>query len=88
MVLAEKEDGGARLDQEEKLSRLFDGEEVGDGLLDAVVEELEVFAVKALDEMAGGVGDGDADIYAADSDADGRRGFLRLSGGHRDCKEQ
>ena len=67
---------------------LFDGEKIGDGLLDAVVEELEVFPAEALDEMARAVGYGDADVHAVNSDADGRRGFLRLSGGHRDCKEQ
>ena len=67
---------------------LFDGEKIGDGLLDSVVEELEVFAAEALDEVAGTVCDGDADVHAVYGDADGWRGFLRLSGEHRDCKEQ
>jgi hypothetical protein len=58
VALAEEVDGGAGLDEEEKLRGLFDGEEVGDGLLDAVVEELEIFAAKAFDEAAGAVGYG------------------------------
>ncbi len=56
-------------------------------MLDAVVEELEVFAAEAFDEVAGAVGDGDADVDAVDGDADGR-GLLRLSPGQRGCAEQ
>ena len=47
-------------------------------MLDAVVEELEVFAAEACDEVAGAVGYGDADVDAVDGDADGWNRFLRL----------
>jgi hypothetical protein len=59
------------------LSGFFDGEEVGDGLPRIVIEDLEVFSVQTLDEVAGGVGDGDADVYAVYGYADGR-GLLGL----------
>jgi len=88
VVLAEKEDGGTGFHQEHELSRFFDGQEVGDGLLDTVVEDVEIFAAEAGDEMTGRVGDGGADVYAIDGDADGRSGFLRLSTGQRGCEEQ
>jgi hypothetical protein len=79
MVFGEEKDGGAGFDEEYELRGFFDGEEVGDGLLDVVVEEVEVFAAEAGDEVAGGVGDGDAHVYAADVHPDWRSGFLRLS---------
>jgi len=56
------------------------------GLLDAVVEELEVFAAEAFDEVAGAVGEVRR-RDAVDGDADGR-GLLRLSPGQRGCAEQ
>ena len=83
MALAEKKDGRAGFDEEYELRGFFDGEEVGDGLLDVVVEEVEVFAAEAGDEVAGGVGDGDAYVYATDGHPDWRSGFLRLSCGQR-----
>src|ERR1700738_2199291 len=77
-VFGVEKGGGAGLDEEHELSGLFDGKEVGDGLLDVVVEDVEVFAAEAFDEMAGGVGDGDAEVDAVYGYADGRGGFLRL----------
>ena len=64
VVFGEEEDRGAGFDEEHELGGLFDGEEIGDGLLDVVVEDLEVFAAEAGDEMTGGVGYGDADVDA------------------------
>jgi len=83
VALAEEIDAGTGFDEEQKLRGLFDGEKVGDGLLDLVVEDMEVFAAEAGDEMTGGVGDGDADVDAIDGDADGRGGLLRLGGRQR-----
>jgi hypothetical protein len=79
VVLAEEDYGGAGFDENEKLRGFFDGQEVGDGLLDVVVEDVEVFAAEAFDEVAGGVGDGDADVDAIDGYSDGWGGFLGLS---------
>src|SRR6266446_7329404 len=72
----------------EKLRGLFDGEEVGDGLLDAVVEDLEVVSAEAFDEATGAVGDGDADVHAIYGDADGRGGLLGLRPGRRRGQEK
>jgi hypothetical protein len=47
-------------------------------LLDVVVEDLEVFAAEAFDEVACGVDDGDAEVDAVYGYADGWSGFLRL----------
>ena len=43
--------------------------EIGDGLLDAVVEDVEVFAAKTINEIAVGIGDDDADVDAIHADA-------------------
>jgi hypothetical protein len=82
VILAEEEDRGARFDENEKLRGFFDGQEVGDGLLDVVVEDVEVFAAEAFDEVAGGVGDRDADVDAIDGYSDGPCGFLSLGDEH------
>ena len=79
MVFGEETDGGAGFDEEHELRGFFDGKEVGDGLLQAIVEDVEILTTKPGNEMARGIGDGDADVDAADGDADGGSGFLRLS---------
>jgi len=73
VTLAEEDYGGAGLDEEEDLGGLFYGEEIGDGLFDVIVEEMEVFAMQAFDEVAGGIGDRYADVDAVYRDADGGR---------------
>lgn len=67
----EEVDGGAGLDEEEDFGGGDDVGEVGDGLLDAVVEDVEVFAGEIRDEVALRVGDDDADVDAVDGDLDG-----------------
>ena len=44
----EEVDGGTCFDQQQDLRGFRDGREVGDGLLDAVVEDVEVFATAGL----------------------------------------
>jgi len=78
-------DGGACFYQEQDFGWFCDGGEVGDGLLDVVVEEVEVFAAEILDEIALGIGDDYADVDAVNGDLDrgglGLGGLLRLGEG-------
>src|SRR5262249_5869786 len=67
----EEVDGGAGFDEEEDFGGLDDVGEIGDGLLDAVVEDVEVFAAEVGNEVALGVGDDDANVDAIDGDLDG-----------------
>ncbi len=83
MAALEKVDGGTGLDEEQDLSGLVNAEEIGDALLGAVVEQVEIFAVQAADELAARVGDNDAHVDAIHTDANiGRRldGLLRKRG--------
>ena len=67
--------GWTCFDEEQDLSRLVDGEEIRDGLLDTVVEKVEVFAVKTANELPVRVGDDDSDVDAVHADADVGRGL-------------
>jgi len=67
----EKVDGGAGFDEEEDFGGRDYVGEIGDGLLDAVVQDVEVFAAEVGDEVALRVGDGDAYVDAVDGDLDG-----------------
>ena len=83
MAALEEVDGWTGFDEEQDLGGFVDGEEIRDGLLDAVVEKVEVFAVQAADELSARVGDDDSDVDAVHTDADvGSRldGLLRKSG--------
>ena len=82
MAALEKVDGGTGFDEEEDLGGLVHAEKIRDGLLGAVVEQAEVFAVQAGDEQAMRIGDDDAHVDAIHTDANvGRRldGLLRKS---------
>ena len=61
----------ARFDQHQHLGRLIDWREIGDRLLDAIVEDVEVLAVQSADELAARIGDDHADVDAIDADANG-----------------
>jgi hypothetical protein len=61
--------GWPSFDEEQNLGRFVHGEEIRDGLLDAVVEKVEVFALKTANELATNVGDDDPDIYAVYADS-------------------
>jgi hypothetical protein len=87
MILAQEDHGGAGFDEEQELGGLFYWEEVCDGLLYVIVEDLEVFAAEAFDEVACGVGYGDAYAHAIYGDTDWR-GLLSLSLGQRAGAEQ
>ena len=65
----EKVDGGTCFHQQQDLRGFRDGREVGDGLLDAVVEDVEVFATQAFDEITVSVGDDYANVDTIDADA-------------------
>ena len=64
----EEVDGWAGFDEQEDLGRPLHAEEIGDGLLGAVVENMEVFTREASDELTARVGDDDADVYAVHVD--------------------
>ena len=85
----EEIDGRARFDEEQDLRGIIHGSEFGDGLLDPVIENVEVFPMQAFDEFAAHVGDDDADIDAFDGEADGwGRGEWRFLGAKREFREQ
>jgi hypothetical protein len=82
-------DRRARFDNEKNLCGIIHGSEVRDGLLRAIIEDAEVFAMQAFNEFATGVGDDDADVDALDGEADGlRRGGRRILRGERKGEEQ
>ena len=56
-------------------------------MFDAIVEDMEILTTKPRDEMAGGVGYGDADIHAIDGYANGWR-LLSLADGNGRCDQQ
>ncbi len=78
MAALEEVDGRARFDEEQDLSGFVDVEEIRDGLLEAVVEQMEVFAVQAADELSARVGYDDSDVYAVHMDANVRSRLDRL----------
>ena len=61
--------GWTSFDEEQNLGGLVHGEEICDGLLDAVVEQVEVLAMKTADELATSVGDDHSDVYAVHADS-------------------
>jgi len=84
MAALEKVDGWASFDKKEDLGGLVNAKEIGDGLLGAIVEQVEVFAAHAADELAARIGDDNADVDAIYTDANvggGLGGLLRKSGG-------
>jgi len=78
MAPLKKIDSGPGFDEKEDLSGLVDGQKIGDGLLDAIVEDVEIFPAKASYELAMGVRDEDADVDAIDTDANVRKRLCRL----------
>jgi len=92
MSVLKEIDGRARFDKEQNLCGIIHGREFGDGLFDAVIENVEVFPAQATHELAAHVGDDDANVYAFDGEADGRgRGgqrFLRMDGQSKEKKDQ
>ena len=78
MSALKKIDSRAGFDQEKNLGGFVNAEKIGDGLLDAVVENVEIFAAKASDELPLRIGDEDADVDAVNADADVGSGLSRL----------
>jgi len=75
--------GRTGFDEKQDLCGLVDTEEIGDGLLYSVVEQVEVFTAKTADELPTWVGDDDSDVDTVHANANvGRRlgGLLRKSG--------
>ena len=70
----EKVDGGAGFDEEKDFGRGDYVGEIGDGLLDAVVEDVEIVAVKAFDQVTVRVGHRDRNSHAVNGDTN-RRAF-------------
>src|ERR1700694_1503235 len=68
MVLPQKKTGGAGLDEKENLRWLLDGGKTGERLLDPVVEDPEIFATQAFDEVTARIGENHSDIYAVNAD--------------------
>jgi hypothetical protein len=88
MAALKKIYGWTGFDEEQNLGGFVDAEEIRDRLLDTVIEEMEVFAVKTADELPARVGDHDSDVDAVHADVDVRRrlgGLLAKSGG---CKQE
>ena len=88
MAAREKINGGAGFNQHESLRRFVNGQKTGDGLLDAVIKNMKIFALQAFRELSRRIGNEDADVYAIDADADGQRllrslGLLRGNPGLR-----
>ena len=73
----EKINGRAGFDQHEGLRGFLNGQKIGDGLLDAVIEDVKIFALQAFDKFSGGIANRNADVNAIDADAN----RLRLLGG-------
>lgn len=61
--------GWTSFDEEQNLGGFVHGQEICDGLLDAVVEQVEVLAVKTANELATSVGDDHADANAVHADS-------------------
>jgi hypothetical protein len=78
MAALEKIDGWTSFDKKKDLGGLVHAKEIGDGLLGAVVEQVEVFAAHAADELAARIGDDDADVDAIHADANVGSGLGRL----------
>jgi hypothetical protein len=81
--------GWTSFDEEQNLGGFVHGEEIRDGLLNAVVEQVEVLAVKTADELATSVGDDDPDVDAvyADSYVGSRLVGLLRGSGRREQKD-
>jgi len=60
--------GWAGFDEEKDLGRPVHAEEIGDGLLGTVVENMEVFTGEASYELTARVSDDDANVYAVYAD--------------------
>ena len=65
------------------LRRLLDGGEAGEWLLDPIIEDTEIFATKAFDEMTAMIGDNHSHVDAVNADSNGwlLRVFLSLNKG-------
>ncbi len=57
---------------------LLDGGEIGQRLLDLIIEDMEIFAAQTLDELSSSIGDDHRDIDTLYLDADGRLLLLRV----------
>ena len=66
-------DGRAGFYEEQNLGGFIDAEKISEGLLGTVVEEQKVSALKAGEELAARVGDGNADVDALDAHTDAGR---------------
>ena len=71
MAAFQKVDGRTGLDEHENLSGFFHGEKVGDGLLDAIIENMKALARQTFDKFSRGIGDEDAHVNAINAYADG-----------------
>jgi hypothetical protein len=72
--------GWTGFDEKQDLGWLVDTKEIGDGLFDAVIEEMKVFTAKTADELPARIGDDDSDVDAVHTDADVGRGLDGLLG--------
>ena len=71
MVRPQEKNGWARLDEQQNLRRLLDGGEAGEWLLDPIIEDTEIFATKAFDELTAVIGDNHSDVDAVNADSNG-----------------
>lgn len=78
MFALEKVDGGAGFDEKKDLGGFVNAEKIRNVLLDAIIEDVEVFAAEACDELAARVGDEDADVDAVNADANVGSGWIAL----------
>lgn len=80
MATLDKVHCGTSFDEKKDLRRFVYAEEIRDGLLDAVVENVEIFAAEAADELSAGAGDEDSNVDAVNADANVGRALGRLLG--------
>ena len=80
MATLEEINGRAGLDKEQDLGGFVDAQEIRDGLLGTIIEQVEVFAAQAADKLPVRIGDDDSYIDAVHSDADAGRRRCRLLG--------
>ena len=76
MTAFEEINSGARFDEEQDLCRLLDCREIGQRLLDPVIEYMEVPAMEAFHKVSACIGDNHADVDAVHIDADRLRLLL------------
>jgi hypothetical protein len=80
MCALEQVHGWSGFDEEKDLGRPIHAEEIGDGLLRAIVENVEVLAGEASDELTARVGNYNANVYAVYADMNVGSSLNRLLG--------